>query len=100
VNCEGENELRGRGNRKTGTGGYKIEFYVNTKDEKKHHIGWLWFRVSGTERGIMRKGVSISHWETTPESVEAVNRMYEYLDKIFADALDVVEEETLKGSKL
>ena len=100
VNCEGENELRGRGNRKTGTGGYKIEFYVNTRDEKKHHIGWIWFRVSGTERGIMRKGVSISHWETTPESVEAVNRMYEYLNKIFADALDVVEEETLKGNRL
>jgi phosphoglucomutase len=100
VNCEGENELRGRGNRKTGTGGYKIEFYVNTKDGKKHHIGWIWFRVSGTERGIMRKGVSISHWKTTPESFEAVNRMYEYLDKIFADALDVVEEETLKGNRL
>jgi hypothetical protein len=48
----------------------------------------------------MRKGVSISHWETTPESVEVVNRMYECLDKIFADALDVVEEETLKGNRL
>jgi len=100
VNCEGENELRGFGNRKTNTGGYKIELCINTKDGIKHHLGWIWFRASGTERGIMRKGVSVSHWETSSEAVEVVEKMYEYLDRIFIDALDFVEKETLKGNRL
>ena len=55
VNYEGENELRGCGNRKTGKGGYKIEFYVSMPDGKKRHVGWIWFRASATELGIMRK---------------------------------------------
>jgi hypothetical protein len=81
-------------------GGYKIEFFVYTKDGIKHHLGWIWFRASGTERGIMRKGVSVSHWEINSEAVEVVDRMYKYLDRIFSDALDYVENETLKGNVL
>lgn len=98
VFCEGENEIRGLKNRKTTAGGYKIEFFVYTKDGIKHHLGWIWFRASGTERGIMRKGVSISHWEITSEAVKVVDRMYKYLDRIFSDALDYVEDETMKGN--
>jgi phosphoglucomutase len=96
VNCEGQKELRGRGNRETGKGGYKIEFYVLNPDEKKH-IGWIWFRASATELGIMRKGVSISHWELSPHTTRIVNNMYEYIDKAFTDALNEVEKITLHG---
>ena len=46
----------------------------------------------------MRKGVSVSHWEITSEAVKVVDRMYKYLDRIFSDALDYVEDETLKGN--
>ncbi len=90
VNYEGENELRGRGNRKSGSGGYKVEFYVRTQDGEKRHIGWLCFRPSGTERGVVRKGVSISHWEMTPEAAEVVDRVYKYMNDTLTDALNVV----------
>lgn len=95
VNYEGVMELRGRGARKTGTGGYKVEFYIQTPDNKKRNIGWLWFRSSATEPGVMRKGVSISHWEMIPQAVSVVNRVYEYIDKAFNAALSAVEEKTL-----
>ena len=93
VNYEGENELRGKGNRKTNTGGYKIEFYVHTQDGEKRHVGWIWFRPSGTERGVMRRGVSISHWETTQKSREVVERLYSRVDEMLTDALNVVEKQ-------
>jgi len=97
VNYEGENELRGKGNRKTGTGGYTIEFYVRTQDGDKRHIGWIWFRHSGTERGVMRRGVSISHWEMTPQAEKAVRRIHKYIDDVLTDALNTVERETIDG---
>jgi phosphoglucomutase len=100
ANCEGEEELKGCGNRKKGNGGYKIEFYVVADDKIKHHIGWIWFRTSATERGIIRRGVSISHWEINHESVDIVKRMYNYMNKTFIEALDFVEKETLKGIRL
>lgn len=100
VNCEGEEELRGCGNRKRGNGGYKIEFYVNDKDKIKRHIGWIWFRTSATERGIIRRGVSISHWLTNSQAVYIVNQMYDYINKAFMEALSFVEKETLKGNIL
>jgi len=91
VNYEGENELRGKGNRDTGTGGYKVEFYIKTQENERKHIGWLWFRASGTERGVLRRGVSISHWETTLEAAEVVTRVHKYIDGVLSNALDVVE---------
>ena len=98
VNYEGDNELRGKGNRKTGTGGYKIEFYVRTQEGNKHHIGWIWFRPSGTERGVMRRGVSLSHWDTSnPHAAEIVNRTYKYMDNALTDALNIVEKKTLSN---
>jgi phosphoglucomutase len=97
VNCEGQNELRGYGNRVTQKGGYKIEFYIYTSDNIKRHIGWIWFRASATELGIIRKGVSISHWQASSDAQKQVNMMYEYIDKTFSDALDEVEKITLKG---
>jgi hypothetical protein len=93
VNYEGENELRGKGNRKTNTGGYKVEFYVRTQDGERRHVGWIWFRPSGTERGVMRRGVSISHWEMTQESREVVERLYSRVDEMLTDALNVVEKQ-------
>ena len=96
VNYEGINELRGKGNRKTGTGGYKIEFYIQTPDGDKKQVGWIWFRLSGTERGIIRKGVSISHWEMSPKAREAVKKAYDSINKILNEALDEVEREALK----
>ena len=92
VNCEGEEELKGCGNRKKGNGGYKIEFYVMDDDKIKHHIGWIWFRTSATERGIIRRGVSISHWEINPKSADVVKKMYNYMNKTFIDALNFVEK--------
>ncbi len=92
VNNEGQNELRGRGNRIIGTGGYKIEFYTIMPDGNKKHIGWIWFRISATETGIMRKGVSISHWEITPKASDIVDQMYDYIYKSFTDALYEVEK--------
>ena len=96
VNYEGENELRGKGNRKTNTGGYKIEFYVRTQGGEKRHIGWIWFRSSGTERGIMRRGVSISHWEMDSKAAEVVSQFYKYMDGMFANALNTVEKKILR----
>ncbi len=93
VNYEGESEFRGKGNRKTNTGGYKVEFYVHTRDGEKRHVGWIWFRSSGTERGVMRRGVSISHWEMTQESREVVGRLYSRVNEMLIDALDVVEKQ-------
>ncbi|MGB9595166.1 MAG: hypothetical protein ACPL7B_02695 [Candidatus Poribacteria bacterium] len=97
VNCEGEEELRGCGNRKKGNGGYKIEFYVIDKDKIKRHIGWIWFRTSATERGIIRRGVSLSHWLTNSQAIDVVNKMYDYINKVFIEAISFVEKETLKG---
>ena len=94
VNYEGENELRGKGNRVTNAGGYKVEFYVQRQDDEKRHIGWIWFRPSGTERGVVRRGVSISHWETTSEAAEMVKRIHKYIDSVLTDALDVVENKS------
>ncbi len=68
-----------------------MEFYIQTQEGKRRHIGWIWFRPSGTERGVVRKGVSISHWETTSEAAKTVERIHKYIDGIFTDALDVVE---------
>ncbi|MGQ9607750.1 MAG: hypothetical protein ACUVWN_00480 [bacterium] len=97
VNNEGQNELRGRGNRITNTGGYKVEFYTVMPDNNKRHIGWIWFRISATETGIMRKGVSISHWEISPKASGIVNQIYDYIYENFTNALKVVEEITLKN---
>ena len=98
TNYEGENELRGKGNRKTGTGGYKIEFYVRLQGGERRHIGWLWFRPSGTERGVVRRGVSISHWGTTSEAAEVVDRVHKYMDGVLTHALDVVENKSRGGN--
>jgi phosphoglucomutase len=96
VNYEGENELRGKGNRETSAGGYKVELYVKMQDGDKRHIGWIWFRPSGTERGVMRRGVSISHWDASnPRAAEIVDRVYKYMDATLANALNIVEEKTL-----
>jgi len=95
VNCEGESELRGCGNRSTGTGGYKIEFYVQKSDDKRH-VGWIWFRASATEIGILRKGVSVSHWEMSPEASKAVDSMYTYMDNMLTEALNAVEERIVR----
>lgn len=94
VNYEGESELRGKGNRKNNSGGYKVEFYVQTRSGEKWHIGWIWFRPSGTERGVMRRGTSITHWEMTPEAAEVVEKTYTYIDSVLTDALDDVEAMT------
>lgn len=95
VNYEGENELRGKSNRKTGAGGYKVEFYVRTQEGDKQHIGWIWFRPSGTERGVMRRGASISHWKITSSAAKVVDRLYKCADDILTNALNIVEEKTL-----
>ncbi len=100
INCEGEEELRGYGNRKKGNGGYKIEFNVIDKNKLKRHIGWIWFRTSATERGIIRRGVSLSHWEINPKAVDITNQMYDYINKKFIEALISVEKEILKGNNL
>ena len=94
VNYEAENELRGKGNRITNAGGYKVEFYVQRQDGENRHIGWLWFRPSGTERGVVRRGVSISHWEMTSEAAKVVKRVHEYIDGALTHALDVVEDKS------
>lgn len=97
VNYEGENEMRGRGNRTSGKGGYKIEFYVRTDDGAKRHVGWIWFRTSATERGVMRKGVSISHWEISEEASTVVKQVYSYINEKFNTAIREVEDIILKG---
>jgi phosphoglucomutase len=94
INYEGENELRGKGKRETGLGGYKIEFNAEVNNSKKH-IGWIWFRQSGTERGVMRRGVSISHWEINSEAVKSVNKVYKYIDSVLTETINAVEEKTL-----
>ncbi|MBD3184562.1 hypothetical protein GF312_19935 [Candidatus Poribacteria bacterium] len=100
VYYEGINELRGKGNRITNSGGYKIEFYVKTKNNRREHIGWLWFRPSGTEVGVMRRGVSVSHWDVkNPEAREIVDRVYKYLDNILTDTLNTVETSILNSKK-
>jgi phosphoglucomutase len=96
VNYEGEDELRGKGNRKTGAGGYKVEFYAKMQEGYRRHIGWIWFRPSGTERGVMRRGVSISHWDASnPRVAQVMGRVYKYIDAVLTNALNIVEEETL-----
>lgn len=92
INYEGNNVLHGKGNRNTNSGGYKVEFNIKISEDENHHIGWLWFRPSGTERGVVRRGISISHWEMTPGATKAVNKAYEYMNEVLSDALAVVDD--------
>ena len=41
----------------------------------------------------MRRGVSISHWETTLEAAEVVERVHKYIDSVLSSALDAVESD-------
>jgi len=79
TNYEGTEELRGKGNRKTQIGGYKIEFFFN-KDAKRL-IGWIWFRLSLTEKGLMRRGVSL-----------LLGKKYKIIYNLFTNAIKVIED--------
>ena len=95
TNYEGTEELRGKGNRKTQIGGYKIEFFFCNKDVKhldvKRLIGWIWFRLSLTEKGLMRRGVSLSHIQSDTETKKLLKRKYNKIYNLFTNAIKEIE---------
>jgi len=95
TNYEGSEELRGKGNRKTQSGGYKIEFFFYNKDVKhldvKRLIGWIWFRLSLTEKGLMRRGVSLSHIQSDTETKQLLEKKYKAIYNLFTKAIKVIE---------
>ncbi len=90
TNYEGTEELRGRGNRKTQIGGYKIEFFLHEKN-LKHLIGWIWFRLSLTEKGLMRRGVSLSHIQSDPRTKQLLEKKYKIIYNLFTNAIKEIE---------
>jgi len=94
VNYERDKELRGRGNRQTGLGGYKIELFVHST-EGKRLVGWIWFRPSGTERGLTRRGASVAHWVNSPRMRKRVSDHQQQLDAWLAELLDETERRTV-----
>ena len=90
TNYEGTKELRGKGNRKTQIGGYKIEFFLHNKDVK-HLIGWIWFRLSLTEKGLMRRGVSLSHFQSDNGTKKLLEKKYKIIYNLFANAIKEIE---------
>jgi len=91
INYEGTEELRGKGNRKTQIGGYKIEFFF-----AKHLIGWIWFRLSLTEKGLMRRGVSLSHLKSDSQTKQLLKKKYKAIYNLFTNAIKEIEDmETL-----
>ncbi|MEW6354955.1 MAG: hypothetical protein AB1696_01400 [Planctomycetota bacterium] len=90
VTCELENELRGRGNRKRQTGGYKIELFANTNGRKRL-AAWIWFRVSMTERGLTRRAASVAHWDLSPAAAELVKRKQKQFDSLLEELLAEAE---------
>ncbi|MCK4401911.1 hypothetical protein KAW08_06390 [bacterium] len=98
TNYEGTEELRGKGNRKTQVGGYKIEFFFCKKDVKhldmKRLIGWIWFRLSLTEKGLMRRGVSLSHIQSDLQTKQLLKKKYKKIYNLFTNAIKEIEEET------
>ncbi|MCK5595073.1 hypothetical protein KAI19_02715 [bacterium] len=91
TNYEGSEELRGKGNRKTQIGGYKIEFFFN-KDAKRL-IGWIWFRLSLTEKWLMRRGVSLSHLQSDSQTKQLLDKKYKAIYNLFTNAIKEIEEE-------
>lgn len=90
TNYEGIEELRGKGNRKTQIGGYKIEFFFHNK-KAKHLIGWIWFRLSLTEKGLMRRGVSLSHIQSDPRTKQLLEKKYKVIYNLFTNAIEEIE---------
>ncbi|MDO9465455.1 MAG: hypothetical protein Q7J67_09195 [bacterium] len=90
TNYEGTEELRGKGNRKTQIGGYKIEFFFYKKD-MKYLIGWIWFRLSLTEKGLMRRGVSLSHIQSDPRTKQMLEKKYKVIYNLFTNAIEEIE---------
>ncbi|MFH1904270.1 MAG: hypothetical protein ABIK53_01935 [bacterium] len=91
TNYEGTEELKGKGNRKTQIGGYKIEFFLHNK-EVKHLIGWIWFRLSLTEKGLMRRGVSLSHIQSDPRTKQLLEKKYKAIYNLFTNAIKEIED--------
>jgi len=95
TNYEGSEELRGKGNRKTQAGGYKIEFFFYNKDVKhldvKRLIGWIWFRLSLTEKGLMRRGVSLSHFQSDIQTKQLLEKKYKAIYNLFTNAIKEIE---------
>ena len=95
TNYEGSEELRGKGNRKTQIGGYKIEFFFYNKDAKhldvKRLIGWIWFRLSLTEKGLMRRGISLSHFQSDPRTKQLFEKKYKTIYNLFTNAIKELE---------
>ena len=95
TNYEGTKELRGKGNRKTQIGGYKIEFFFHNKDVKhldvKRLIGWIWLRLSLTEKGLMRRGVSLAHLRSNPETKRLLEKKYKIIYDLFTNAIKEIE---------
>lgn len=88
---EGRYELHGMGNRRTGLGGYKIQFYADVEGHKRMPIGYIWFRRSLTEGDKTRKGASVSNWKAGTENLERFNSLFEYLGQVVDEGLERVE---------
>lgn len=74
------------------SGGYRIEIYhTEISTGKKRLIGWLWFRPSATEFGVIRKGVSISHWILSKETQEMIHNLKAEMENMLNELLNEVE---------
>ena len=99
LHYEGGKVVVGKGKRESDFGGYKIDLFTRADTTEEYHVGWIWFRPSGTERGVVRRGVSVSHWDAcSPQAADTVKQLYEFLNVALTEALNRVEKRVLNRS--
>jgi len=57
----------------------------------KRLIGWIWFRLSLTEKGLMRRGVSLSHIQSDTETKQLLEKKYKAIYNLFTKAIKEIE---------